>query len=309
MASADALRSHFLQSEAWGRFQESLGRTVVRDSGEGWSVLAILEKGRINSRLYAPYGPVVEDAAALDRALQALRAHATRLKAAFVRIEPIGNVTAADLASRGLRHVNHVQPSLTWRLDLTPGLEAVVAGTAKSVRSRYRNFEKKGLSFRRSSDPAEITQLTDLMAAVAQRNGIRPHPASYFRQQADQLLPDASASLYFVEFEGRVVAASLGYDDAVRRYYAHAAADDSARSLAPGVFLVMGMIADAISSGLTEFDFYGISPADEPQHAWAGFSEFKRSFGGFDHAFAGTWELPVNAAQYAVYRALRRLMD
>ena len=309
MAEAELLGAHFLQSEAWGQFQGSLGRTVVRGQGDGWSVLAILEKGRINSRLYAPYGPTVVDEVALEKALLFLTAEARRLGATFVRIEPIGGIDTESLMARRLVKVNHVQPSLTWRLDLTPGIDAVVAGTAKSVRSRYRNFEKKGLSFRRSSDPGEIGYLTDLMAGVAERNKIRPHPPSYFEAQARQLLPSGAASLYFVEYEGAVVAASLSYDDDVRRYYAHAAAADSARSLAPGVFLVMGMIADAVSSGLREFDFYGIAPADQPDHPWAGFSEFKRSFGGYDVPFVGTWELPVKPAGYAVYRLLRRVLD
>jgi len=308
LPTTDALRSHFLQSEAWGRFQESLGRTVVRDSGDGWSVLAILEKGRINSRLYAPYGPVVRDAAALAAALEALRAHAARLKATFVRVEPLG-VTPAEIAALRLRHVNHVQPDLTWRIDLRPGVDEVLAGATKTIRNLYRNYATKGLSIRRSTDPAEIEVLITLMAAVGERKGIRPHPASYFRAQARELMPDGSAALYFAESGGVPVAASFVYDDAVRRYYAHAGADEAFRNVHPGNVLVTRMIVDAIDQGLQEFDFYGVSPADEPDHAWAGFSRFKRSFGGFDHAFAGTWELPVSKPGYALYRVLRKIAD
>jgi lipid II:glycine glycyltransferase (peptidoglycan interpeptide bridge formation enzyme) len=309
VTDGDVLRTHFLQSEAWGRFQESLGRTVVRASGDGWRALAILEKGRINSRLYAPYGPVIEDAAALAPAIAELTALARQHGATFLRLEPIGEVSREALAAQGLRPVNHVQPDLTWRIDLTTGQEAVLAGTTKTIRNLYRNFEKKGLSIRRSTDPADIEVLVSLIASVGERKGLRPHPASYFRAQARELMPDGSAVLYFAESGGAPVAASFVYDDEVRRYYAHAGADEAFRSVHPGNVLVTRMILDAIADGKREFDFYGVSPADEPDHAWAGFSRFKRSFGGFDYAFAGTWELPVNTLGYAVYRALRRVTD
>jgi hypothetical protein len=64
--------AHFLQSPAWARFQEAYGRTVVSDSGTGWSYQGFIEKGKMNSRLYVPYGPEVDSPEALEVALTSL---------------------------------------------------------------------------------------------------------------------------------------------------------------------------------------------------------------------------------------------
>jgi lipid II:glycine glycyltransferase (peptidoglycan interpeptide bridge formation enzyme) len=66
---------------------------------------------------------------------------------------------------------------------------------------------------------------------------------------------------------------------------------------------------DAKESGQELFDMWGVSPEDEPDHQWAGFSRFKRSFGGFEVEYPGTWDLPVNKVLHAAYTAARGLRD
>ena len=97
---------YFLQTKAWEDFQKSLGRRVHRQSGPGWSFLAIEEKNPAGKVLYAPYGPVADSVAAFDAALTALRSLAKSCGAAFVRIEPVtagldAGGAADQLRSRG----------------------------------------------------------------------------------------------------------------------------------------------------------------------------------------------------------------
>ena len=54
-----------------------------------------------------------------------------------------------------------------------------------------------------------------------------------------------------------------------------------------------------------EFDLYGVVPPEVRDHAWSGFSDFKRSFGGRQLDYSGTWELPVKRLSYALYRLAR----
>ena len=42
-------------------------------------------------------------------------------------------------------------------------------------------------------------------------------------------------------------------------------------------------------------------------HPWAGFTKFKRSFGGHDVTFAGAWDLPLQHSRYWLYRAYQML--
>ncbi|MGK0721632.1 lipid II:glycine glycyltransferase FemX [Leucobacter sp. W1478] len=309
---------HFLQSAAWGRLQEARGRTVVVLSGDDWRAQAFVERGRLNSRLYAPYGPELDQESALGPALAALRAEARRLGAAFVRVEPtltaegpaLG-IPGAKLSELGLRRVARVQPEHTQRIDLSRPFDDVLRGMSKSARNLHRNYASKGLSVRMSEDPDDIEQLIRLLGEVTDRTGMHAHSSDYLRLQARTLMPSGDAKMYLVDFQGEVapVAAALIYDDAERRYYGHAAADTAHRKLSPGGILVSTMIEQAHQNGQGEFDLYGVVPPEIKDHPWSGFSDFKRSFGGTQFDYSGTWELPVKRLSYAVYSWARKLVS
>lgn len=296
--------THFLQSTAWARFQEQLGRTVVTDSGDGWSYLAILETGTLNTRLYCPYGPEVSSLEALDAALESLKKQAAAHRATFLRVEPTGKVTEADLRARGLKRVTYLQlqPEHTQVIDLSPTEEEIVAQMHQNSRNLYRNYTKKGLAIKQSSDPADISILTSLLHRVAGRNHITVHSDQYFKAQAAALIPAGDATLFYVEYEDKPIAASLVYDSDSTRYYAHAAADDNYRKLGAGTALLAYMIIDAKRKELTTFDLYGIAPDDDPSHKWAGFTKFKQSFGGAPLAYVGAWDFPLKSFGYFLYR-------
>lgn len=309
--------THFLQSEAWERVQTAMDRPVVRLSGDGWSALAVLQRGRLNSRLYAPYGPRLERPEALGPALAALKTEAKWRGAAFVRVEPMLDQPAGPrlgaelLEAAGLRRVGREQPEHTQRVDLARPFDEVLSEMRKSNRNLHRNFAKKGLSVRESTDPADVEHLIRLLGEVSDRTGMHAHSGDYLRTQAKTLVPGGDARIYLVDLEGRAepVAAAMVYDDAERRYYGHAAADTAHRALSPGVILVTSMMQDAHEAGLREFDLYGVVPPEVRDHAWSGFSDFKRSFGGRQVDFSGTWELPVKPVSYALYRLARRFVD
>lgn len=295
---------HFLQSPAWARFQQSIGRTTFSDSGDGWSYQAILETGRFNTRLYCPYGPYTETASAFNEAISSLRALAKKQHATFIRVEPTGAITRPELTKLGFLPVtyNQLQPEHTQVIDLTASEEDIIAAMNQNNRNLYRNYEKKGLSIHVSRDPADITIFTDMMHGVAERNGIRAHSDNYFKAQAEALFPTGDAQLFYVSLEDKPIAASIAFDSDTTRYYAHASADDTYRKLSAGTSLLAYMIIDAKRRGLTQFDLYGIAPTDDPTHRWAGFTKFKKSFGGTPLAYVGAWDLPVSKLSYYFYR-------
>jgi lipid II:glycine glycyltransferase (peptidoglycan interpeptide bridge formation enzyme) len=61
--------------------------------------------------------------------------------------------------------------------------------------------------------------------------------------------------------------------------------------------------SDARHAGAHTFDFWAIAPTDDPDHKLAGYTRFKRSFGGQVNEHAGTWDLPIHAVKYSLYRA------
>lgn len=306
---------YFLQTPAWADFQKTLGRRVHTRSGQGWSFLAVEEKNPAGKVLYAPYGPVADSPAAFDAALAALVDIAKSCGAVFVRIEPVTagldpETAAAALKGRGMQPapVNQ-QPELSWIVDLDRDFKDVLADMKPVNRNLYRNIHKKGVTFRSTQDPEDIRILLDFLHMTARRNGFKPQSDEYLTDVASSLMPAGAATLFVAELHGSPIAAALAYDSADTRTYAHAAMDDTHRKLSAGIPLLVNLMADAKEKGLKHVDLWGVAPADEPDHKWAGFSAFKRSFGGREIAYPGTWDLPVNKPRYAAYQAARRLRD
>jgi lipid II:glycine glycyltransferase (peptidoglycan interpeptide bridge formation enzyme) len=184
---------YFLQTKAWEDFQKSLGRHVHRQSGPGWSFLAIEEKNPAGKVLYAPYGPVAESVEAFDAALVALRALAKSCGAVFIRIEPVTAGLDPEgapeaLRSRGLQPapVNQ-QPELSWIVDLDRDFKEVLAEMKPVNRNLYRNIHKKGVTFRSTQDPEDIRVLLNFLHMTARRNGFKPQSDEYLTQVAQSL--------------------------------------------------------------------------------------------------------------------------
>ncbi|CAN7272921.1 lipid II:glycine glycyltransferase (peptidoglycan interpeptide bridge formation enzyme) [Arthrobacter sp. PvP023] len=306
---------YFLQTPQWADFQRSLGRTVHEQSGPGWSFLAVEEKNPAGKVLYAPYGPVAESLEAFDAALAALVALARTCGAAFVRIEPAsaGFDTAESqsvLRSRGLRPapVNQ-QPELSWIVDLDRDFKDVLAAMKPVNRNLYRNIHKKDVTFRASQDPDDVRILLNFLHMTAKRSGFKPQSDEYLSQVARSLMPAGAATLFIAERHGGPIAAALAYDSADTRTYAHAALDDSHRKLSAGIPLLVTLMADAKEKGLKHVDLWGVAPEDQPNHKWAGFTAFKKSFGGREIAYPGTWDLPVKKVRYGAYQLARKARE
>jgi lipid II:glycine glycyltransferase (peptidoglycan interpeptide bridge formation enzyme) len=304
---------YFLQTQAWADFQASLGRKVHQQSGPGWSFLAVEERNPAGKVLYSPYGPVASSPEAFDDALAALVRVARSCGAVFVRIEPASAglempAAAEELRRRGLQPapVNQ-QPELSWIVDLDGDFKDVLAAMKPVNRNLYRNIHKKGVSFRKSQDPDDIRILLNFLHMTARRNGFKPQSDEYLTQVAASLMPAGAATLFVAELHGGPIAAALAYDSADTRTYAHAAMDDSHRKLSAGIPLLVTLMADAKDRGLKHVDLWGVAPADQPDHKWAGFTAFKKSFGGREVSYPGTWDLPVKKLRYAAYQLARKL--
>ena len=300
--------SHFLQSPAWREFQKSLGHEVIEHSGSDWHYLAIVESSGGFKRLYCPYGPVVESEAALGAALTDLTQQAKRHKAVFIRVQPTGTSLSVDtLAKHGLSPVTYSQPTRTWLLDLAPSFDELLAGMKQNTRNICRNYQKKGMKYRQSTDPTEVATLIRLLKNVAEHNHITVHSDAYFGAQSKSLLPIGAGKLHFIEHDNQVIAAALTYESDGVVAYAHAAADFEHRSLGASTALLGEIIRDARARGFETLDFFGIAPSDDPHHKQAGFTKFKQSFGGYAYNYAPTCEMPIAPIAYRLYRLLRKI--
>ncbi|WP_237224101.1 lipid II:glycine glycyltransferase FemX [Rothia nasisuis] len=304
--------TNILQSDIWARFQEANGHKVFSGQGDGWHYLAILEGGKTGRYLYTPYGPEASSAAAFDEAIADLKRVAAENKCWFVRVEPTqsdiwGNQSGeAFLAARGFKLApRQIQPAHTQIIDLTQSEEDLIKGMSSSNRNLHRNIHKKGVTFEKSQNPADIKILLHYLDQTATRLGFNRQQDDYLTKVAEVLMPAGAATLFIAKVDGEPIGASLNYDSDDTRVYAHTATSFEHRKLKVGTPLLSYIMLDAKEQGLKQLDLFGIAPTDDPDHEWAGFTQFKKSFGGRSVAYPGTWDLPVSAAGYRIYGGIR----
>jgi lipid II:glycine glycyltransferase (peptidoglycan interpeptide bridge formation enzyme) len=299
---------HILQGRPWAQFQVALGKEVVWAEGEGWSWFGIVTEGRGVQYLFVPYGPTVQSQDALNQALQSLKDTASSLHMDFVRCEPIG-LPEATVAKARLRKVKMIEPQHSLLIDLTQDEAQLKANLSSSQRNTINGAERRGLTLRSSTDLKDLDAFLELTHATAKDRGIKAHPDSYYRTMVETLIPLGAAKLFVAEAEGKAVSVSIALDYQGTRGYAHTGNDPEARKLRATAPLVWMMMLDAKTDGMTSFDLWGIAPLGAPKsHPWAGFSEFKRAFGGREVAYAGTWEMPLRALRYQVWSLGKRVL-
>ena len=307
--------------------QETLGKTTFFEDTTEYTIMALMKRSKFGNYLYLPYGPYLKNPSAGQACYEALTKLAQEQKAIFVRIEP-QDVTAAKylLERPNCQKSKDLNPAHTWVLDLEADRAELLTGFAQGTRTRYNQFPKKGLEVEVSKNPDDIKYLVQLQHALAHTKGIGTFSEKYLRAELEQDF----AKLYLVYYnpelaqkplpeaptERQVVAASLFFDNDDTRYYMQSASDLKLRKLPSTVALLATAIFDAKEQGLKHFDFWGIAPDGAGQdHPWAGFTEFKKSFGGRAVTYAGTHDLIMQPAKYRLYqlarkgnRALRKLL-
>ena len=82
---------------------ETVTRSGIASDGGTWEYLALVERGRLSSRLYCPSGPLYTSKAALEEALESLKREARSYLVDYARVEPQGILGPEELSALGLR--------------------------------------------------------------------------------------------------------------------------------------------------------------------------------------------------------------
>lgn len=294
----------FLQTETWQNFQTDLGQKTFFKSTSDYTFLAICKSTRFGTYLYLPYGPYLRTKNAAKACYPALETLAKSKNAIFIRIEPQDAENASYLLNLpNCRKTTDLNPAHTWILDLSPEKSTLISNFTQGTRTCYNQFAKKGISVIATKKASDIDYLVDLQKNLARDKKIGVFSKKYLQAELSQ----GFATLYLAYFDKKVIAASLFFDHAQTRFYMQSAADPEFRKLPATVAILTTAIFDAKDAGFKNFDFWGIAPENAPaDHPWAGFTKFKRSFGGYAVNYAGTHDIILNPVRYRFYRLARR---
>lgn len=297
---------HVLQSSEWASFQASIGRQPYFGLSNDWFWLAFNRQVTGLHYLLAAHNPNISTDPAT--ALDSLKIKASDLHCDFIRVEPVGNITHEQMIELGAKKIGDVQPAHTLVLDLTKSEEELRSGLESGHRNRINTGEKRGISIARTTDLKIIPHFLKLLHDTADRAKITNHPDWYYEKMAKNLIDQGIASFYTATVEDNPASISLIFDWGNTRYYAHTGNDQVLnRQYKAAVSNVWQMILDAKANGMKYFDFWGIAPPDQPDHAWSGLTGFKKGFGGEVVGNIGTYDIPLNKAKYQLYTGYRKL--
>ena len=300
---------HVLQSAAWARIREDQGwRAQFLRIGDPLPVALVLWRALpLGRRLaYVPRGPIVDSAAQLAPALDALTTLAKESGAVFLKVDPeLAPADAADALRRaGFRRAEDIQPVLaTLVLDLTPDEDALFAALDKDTRWSVRQADKRGVTVRDATGDADLRALYDLYVETGQRAGFITRTWDYYRRMWGTLISAGHARVRLAAREGTPVAGALVWRCGAREVYQSAATNEAGRSAYAAYALLWRCIIEARGGGAMTFDFGGIpvdlARKDDPMY---GPYLFKKGFGGVMRQFVGAHDAVPRPLAYSAYR-------
>ena len=302
-------------------------RLIARDaSGEARGVAQVLVRPTSFGRsvLYVPHGPVWDwydpaGASALDRLLNAVRQTGLHERGIVAKIDPRaayseagaqpGGLSAeliqAELERRGLRPARvDLQARTTRVLDLRGGPDALLASFDKDTRNLLRRATREGVTARlvRDADHDAYRVFAELLATTSSRAGFHSRSPQALDRLADSFAPSGAAYLVLAELDGRPIAGCLALVTGSRGFYLYAGSlrGDALRH-ANGAYLALWTLCEALASdGIESLDLWGVAEADDAtaDPEWAGFSLFKRGFGGARLTHPGAMDMVISPAWY-----------
>jgi peptidoglycan pentaglycine glycine transferase (the first glycine) len=322
-----------LQSWAWGDVQALAGERPARliarrPDGSVTGVAQALVRATSFGRtvLYVAHGPVWNREAPdaddiLGVLLRALRVLAREERGIVVKVDPRGD--GLDDAARlhletairdaGLRRARHnLQAPTTRIVDLLDGGDALRKTWDKDARNLFRRSSKEGVATRvlRAPDAVAIAEFQRLLDETAERAEFRSHPVAFLEALAAATAATGGWYLAEARKEGRLIGGMITLRVGDRAYYLYGAStrDPDVKNANAG-YATMGASMEALASdGVRTLDLWGVAePDDDTPAEWAGFSAFKRRFGGRPVRHPGTFDLVADRFWYAVRDVRERL--
>lgn len=292
-----------MQSLAWGQFKQQRGLQVVHfglfdapDQLIGGMLCTIPAQSGVGSNLIAADGPILpwHNQALARQGLRLLREaaehHASAYGAVGLRIEPRLEFPAPNLLRDWRRAPVDMLARETLYLDLRPAAEQLLAAMKPKGRYNIRLAARRGVTVRISHDLADIPLFYRLMDEAGERDDFYVEPIDHFNDLLATLAPLGHAHLLFAEYAGQTLGTLLLISYGQRAVYQYGGISNQSREQMAGYALQWAAIQQAQRLGCTSYDFYGFEPTGDPHHPFAGFSRFKRAFGGQAIALIGAYD-------------------
>ena len=297
-------RGHFMQSAEWAALKNDWKReVVVTRNGDGsirGGISILVRKIPMTpyTLMYAPRGPIFDedDSAAFADIVNGARRLAKQHRSVCLRMDPDIRagyepfkkaLESMKLKVKGGKNFETTQPRFVYRMDIKGKTEdEVMANFTSKTRYNVRVAIKNGVETRVvNGDPEAIAQFHALMKVTGERDGFICRSKEYFERLLKSLGEDAR--LYAAYYNGEMIAGTLAIRYADKVWYLYGASSNKERNRMPNYLLQWDMIRWAIESGVSVYDFRGVSGDMDESNPLYGLYRFKRGFNGELVEFVG----------------------
>lgn len=309
----DCLSAHpeanFLQTEYWLKVNRTLKFPVIAEHFEQNFFLAIVKSARRGRYLEVPAGPIIDwsDSAIVSATFARLRTLAIKHRCVFIRFRPQlpdSSAVRADLALLGARLAPmHLHAEHTVIIDLTQSLDDLMKNFRRQTRYEVRRADKLQLNLGKSNSEATFRLFHELQTATAARQHFIP-------PSLDQLLAIRTAfgdqaMIYLAATDSAfskdsLIALGLVIHTAGEAEYFEAASTDLNRKLPGAHALQWFIMQDLKRQGIKSYNLWGIAPAGQPHHRYAGVTTFKTGFGGDIVTFTPAHDIVISRSRYLI---------
>ncbi len=303
--------ANFLQSYNWGKFHQTLGKTIQRVGFyEGSSLkgvmLAIVEKAKRATYLTVPGGPLINWTN--KNLVNTFRATIERIakenNCSFVRVRPQILETEKNdslFSEMGFKSAPmHLHAELTRQLDLTKPEEQLLSEMRKTTRYEIKQAQKLGIKITNSQDPNDIDEFYKLQKETAIRQGFVEFDKRFLKEQFKVFVKDGQAVLYTAFLGNKKLAQAFIIFYGKEADYHYGASTLDGRKY-PGAYLLQwAAIREAKKRKMKRYNLWGVAPEGETTHRFYGVSIFKRGFGGEDFEYLHARDLTFNPLAYKI---------
>lgn len=302
----------FLQSWQWWEIQLSVGKKLIRmwiykDKTLVGAMQVIKVYAKRGSYYFVPHGPLIKQDyfAVLEWVTQQLRNMAKDDGMDFIRFNPTVTNTQLHQDSYAKlwfkRAPMHEHAEDTHLLDITLDEETLFSNIKKKDRYYINRANKEGVEVRIDNKKDHIETLIAFHEQHSNRTNGKVKYHGFSREFIYSLYDVFDAeqiSTVSASYNGQIESILMTIQFGTTCVYYIAASDIKSPKFSPNYLCQWSAILHAKSQWAQTYNFWWISPDDNPKHPIAGVTKFKRKFAGYDYSLLHAQDLIISPKYY-----------
>jgi len=293
----------FLSSWEWWEFKKDFGFPVLRygiykDDKLIWVIPMIKTMAKRWTYLFVPHTPLIlwNYFEVLEKIIPELKKIAKKEWASFIRFNPPVQNTVENyekFKQLGFKLAPiHEHAEDTHLLDLTKSEEELFQQIKKKDRYYINRAIKEWVEVIKSNDEKYVDIMIKMHQEHAKKVGYHPFSEKYIKNLYKHFPNDIQTISTW--YNGQIESILMTIKFWKTCVYYVAVSDIKSKKFSPNYLCQWEAIKQAKADGAEIYNFWGVSPDDNPNHPLAGVTGFKRKWGGDDYFLVHAQDLVVN---------------